>query len=81
MTWSIQNAKARFSELVQKTQDDGAQLITKNGHPIAIIMSVKEYDHMKKPKQSLIDFFKEAPFPEIDLPIERSKDEPRNFEL
>ncbi len=80
-TWQIQEAKAKFSQLVHDSTEKGHQIITKNGDPIAVILSIKDYDKIIHPKNSLLNFFKNAPYPEFDLDIQRSKDLPREVEL
>lgn len=79
--WQIQEAKAKFSELIDVVQEEGMQKITKNGEEVAIILSKNQFDELFEDKHSLIDFFKKAPYPEIDLKIERSRDLPREIEL
>lgn len=79
--WQIQEAKAKFSQLVEDANKKGHQTITKQGKPVAVIVSKKEFDEMTRPKISLISFFKAAPCQEIDLDIRRSKNLPREFEL
>lgn len=77
--WQLQDAKAHFSELVNKTLTEGAQTITKHGQEAVVIISAAEYHKLTKPSDSLIDFFRSAPSMELD--IQRSKDTGRNVEL
>lgn len=79
--WQIQEAKARFSQLVEDARTKGIQTITKQGEPVAVILSKKEYDKITKPKTSLLDMFKAAPCQDIDLDISRSKELPRDVQL
>lgn len=79
--WQLQEAKARFSELVNEVERDGYHTITKNGHPVAMIISKNEFEKMQKPKNTLLDFFREAPLPDLDLDIERNKDLGRDVNL
>ena len=79
--WQLQEAKARFSELVTEVEHDGYHTITKNGRPIAILLSKSEFEKTRMLKNSLLDFFRESPLSEIDLDIERSKDLGRNVDL
>jgi len=67
--WQMQDAKAKFSQLVKEACTDGYQVVTKNGEPVAVIISQKEFYRLKKPKSSLLDFFKKAPFPDLELDI------------
>jgi antitoxin Phd len=79
--WQIQEAKAKFSQLVEDAGRKGYQTITKKGEPIAVIMSKEEFDKIKQPKVSFLNFFKEAPHQEITLEIQRAKDLPRELDL
>lgn len=79
--WQLQEAKAKFSEVVENASNEGHQIVTKNGQPVVVIISKQEFDKMTQPKDSLLNFFQSAPYPEIDLKIERSKDLPRDIEL
>jgi prevent-host-death family protein len=79
--WQIQEAKAKFSELIDVVQKEGMQTITKNGEEVAVLLSKDKFEEMREHKNDLVDFFKKAPFSDIDLQIERSKDLPREFEL
>lgn len=80
-TWQLQEAKARFSELVNEVVKDGYQTITKNGHPVVVVMSHKEFEKMNKPKNTLGEFLSESPFSLFDLEIERDKAPDREIDL
>jgi len=79
--WQIQEAKAKFSQLVEDANVKGYQTITKQGEPVAVILSKKEFDKITQSKTSLLNFFKAAPYQEIELNIQRSKGLPRELNL
>lgn len=79
--WQIQEAKAKFSQLVNDANIKGHQTITKQGKAVAVILSKKEFDKMSQSKTSLLNFFKAAPCQEIELEIKRSKETPREVDL
>jgi antitoxin Phd len=79
--WQIQEAKAKFSQLIEDANIKGYQTITKQGEPIAVILSKKEFDKITQPKTSLLNFFKATPCQEIELNIQCSKDLPRELDL
>jgi antitoxin Phd len=79
--WQLQEAKARFSELINEVERDGCHTITKNGHPVAVVISTHEFEKMRKPKNTLLDFFREAPLPDFDFEIQRNKDLGRDIDL
>jgi prevent-host-death family protein len=79
--WQVQEAKARFSELVDEVIHDGYQTISRSGKPVAVLLSTEEFEKLKTDKGTLVDFFMNAPFPEYDLDLERDKDTGREVDL
>jgi prevent-host-death family protein len=77
--WQLQEAKNKFSEVVNHAQIDGPQEISRHGEKAAVVISFEEYKKLKRPQGSLADFFRSSPLSEIDL--ERAKDRPREVEL
>ena len=43
MSWKAQEAEQRFSELVRKAQEEGPQLITRQGAEVAVLLSAEAY--------------------------------------
>jgi prevent-host-death family protein len=78
MQWQIQEAKAKFSELVQKAIDEGPQTITRRGKDVAVVLSAAEFELMKKRQVDFKELLAAAPLEGIDL--ERDKSMPREFE-
>ena len=79
--WQLQDAKNRFSELVEKAINLGPQTVTKRGVKTVVVLSFDEYQKLTKPKTDLINFFKTSPLYGIELDLERNKDLPREVEL
>lgn len=42
-SWKLQDAKARFSEVVRRAQSEGPQRVTVHGKDAVVVMSAKEY--------------------------------------
>ena len=42
-TWPVQDAKARFSELLEACITDGPQLVTRRGAEAAVLVPVEEW--------------------------------------
>jgi prevent-host-death family protein len=42
MAWPVQDAKQKFSSLVEAARTDGPQVVTRHGREIAVVLSVKE---------------------------------------
>ena len=45
--WQLQDAKARFSELIDDTLEKGPQIVTRRGIDTAVVVSVEEWRKLK----------------------------------
>ena len=79
MNWQLQEAKARFSELVQKAIDEGPQTVTRRGQDAVVVISVEEFRLMQKRQIDFKEFLAAAPLEGVDL--ERDRDYGRDIEL
>jgi len=79
--WKLQDAKNRFSNLVNEAQKEGPQIVTKRGVETVIVLSMNDYRKLIKPKMSLVDFFQKSPLHGLELDVDRSKEPSRNIEL
>jgi antitoxin Phd len=75
--WQLQDAKNRFSEVVDKALRDGPQLVTRRGKKAVVVMSVEQYQRLVRPKGNIIEFFRKSPLRGEDLDLLRKKDHPR----
>jgi antitoxin Phd len=80
-TWQVQEAKARFSELLDRAETEGPQTITKHGSERAVVLSILEYETMKRQKPDLIDLLLNRGPKFDDFEIERDKDAGREIDL
>ena len=58
--WQLQEAKSRLSEVV-KMAAAAPQSITLRGEPVAVVISMKSYEKLVKPRNSLLEILKSAP--------------------
>jgi len=77
--WPLQDAKARFSELVNRALATGTQIVTRHGEPAVAIVPMAEYARLTARTTSLGAFFASAP--RAVLEVERSRDEGRSIEI
>ncbi len=73
--------KTKFSSLVETAQKKGPQIVTKHGKEAVVILSIKEYKRLSKPKINLIQFFKNSPLAEEIIEFSRNKETPRDIDL
>ena len=79
MAWQLQEAKAKFSELVQKAIEEGPQTVTRRGKPSVVVLSAEQFELMKKRQIDLKDLLRSAPWHELE--IERDTSPPRDTDL
>jgi len=72
-TWQLQEAKARLSEVIKKATKEGPQTITMRGEPTAVIISREEYEQLRHPRESLVDFMRKSPLYGVDLDLKREQ--------
>lgn len=70
-TWSVAEAKARFSEVIEKARTLGPQTITRNGRTAAVIVGSEEWERKRKRQGSLAEFFGSSPLRRSGLKISR----------
>ncbi len=79
--WQLQEAKNRFSEVVNKAITEGPQTVTRHGEEIVVVLSKAEYNRLKKSQGSLVDFFRQSPLVGVELDLERDQSLPRDIPL
>jgi len=69
--WQLQEAKNKFSEVVEEALKHGPQVITKRGKETVIVLSYADYRKMMLTQKKLSAFFRESPLVGIDLDLTR----------
>ena len=49
--WQLQDAKSRFSELIDDTLEKGPQVVTRRGVDTAVVVSIDEWKKLKDEKR------------------------------
>ena len=57
--WQVQDAKARFSELLDASLSEGPQIITRRGAEIAAVVPIEQWRRMESAAPSLKDWLLE----------------------
>jgi prevent-host-death family protein len=80
MTWQLQEAKTRLSELIEEAHLRGPQIITRHGAERAVILSVADYRALVAHKPNLVQYLLGGP--KVDeFEIEPSSDLGRDISL
>jgi prevent-host-death family protein len=67
--WRLQDAKARFSELVRRVHSEGPQRVTVHGRDEVVIISADEFRRLKGDRtgEALIAAMQASPHRDVDL--------------
>jgi len=79
--WSLQDAKARFSEVIDRALADGPQVVTRRGEDTVVIVAFKDFKAEENPidfKTFLLSFRGTWDLP---MPIERHLPRKLDFEI
>lgn len=82
--WSLQDAKARFSELVRRAHSEGPQHVSVRGQSSVVVLSESEYTKLTSAKPSLVELLlSDPPWPDdvVDAINDRSQDQGRDVSL
>ena len=82
--WSLQDAKNRFSAVVNAALDGDPQLVTRRGQPAVMVIAVAEYERLRQVEPNNTPTFVEhlLAIPQGgDFDFERWPLEPRPLEL
>jgi prevent-host-death family protein len=80
-SWKLEDAKARFSELVRRAHVEGPQRVSVRGRPAVVIVDAEAYERLAAPKPllGLVDFLEGLHLDGLDLT--REPDVGRDVEL
>src|SRR5256886_14805364 len=72
--WRLQDAKARFSELVRRVRSEGPQHVTIHGRDEVVIIAAEEFRRLKGDRtgQVLIDALQASPYRDIEIDVHRA---------
>src|SRR3954453_6985305 len=72
--WRLQDAKARFSELVRRVHSEGPQRVTVHGRDEVVVISAQEFRRLKGDLtgEALIAAMQASPHREIDIEPKRT---------
>lgn len=60
-TWTVAEAKAKFSELVEQAHSRGPQTITRNGRVAVVVVAAEEWERKVKRTGNLAEFLLASP--------------------
>jgi antitoxin Phd len=78
--WQVQEAKTRFSEMIEKARSNGPQIITRHGAERAVVLAIEDYRKLIAHRPGLKEYLLGGP--KVDsFEIERDLDTGREINL
>ena len=69
MSWPVQEAKARFSELLEKSVTEGPQSVTKRGVETGVLVPIDEWRRLQQRARPTLKELLLAPEPRFEIEI------------
>ncbi len=69
MAWQVQDAKARFSELLDASLRDGPQVVTRRGVEAAVLVPIEEWRRLKHAARPTLKQILLSPDARFEIPI------------
>jgi prevent-host-death family protein len=82
--WQMQDAKAKFGELVRRANSEGPQIVTYRGTETAVVLSIEEFRRLEAARPSFVDHLLGGPKLDdelVELINDRSSDTGREIDL
>ncbi|HEV7768012.1 MAG TPA: type II toxin-antitoxin system prevent-host-death family antitoxin [Thermoanaerobaculia bacterium] len=81
--WALQDAKARFSEVVRKAKTEGPQRITVHGREEVVVVSVEDYRRAKGQRtgRDLVKLLHDSPLRDVSMERVRTRARVRGVDL
>ncbi len=67
--WPLQDAKARFSELVRRAQQEGPQHVSVHGRDSVVVLSEEDFQKLKGDRSGrlLVELLAASPLKDVDI--------------
>ena len=69
MSWPVQEAKARFSELLERSVTEGPQIVTKRGVETAVLVPIDEWRRLQQRARPTLKDLLLSPEPRFEMEI------------
>ena len=80
-SWTVAEAKAKFSQVVEQARSAGPQTITRSGRLAAVVVSAEEWARKTQRVGNLAEFLADSPLRGSGLKVQRPKSGARPIKL
>ncbi len=79
--WTVAEAKAKFSELINRAKSEGPQKITRHGRTTVVIVAAEDWERKAERKGNLAEFLAASPLRSAGLKLRKLPVRLRRIEL
>ncbi|HVW22807.1 MAG TPA: type II toxin-antitoxin system Phd/YefM family antitoxin [Opitutaceae bacterium] len=79
--WTVAEAKAKFSEVIERARTRTPQMISRHGRPAVVVVSAEEWARKTGRRGTLADFLSLSPLKGVELDLRRPKEKRRPLAL
>ncbi len=65
--WQLQDAKNRFSRVVEEAIHEGPQTVTRRGEPVVVIVSIETWERLSGTRPGLKEYLRQGGLDGLDL--------------
>jgi prevent-host-death family protein len=69
--WTVAEAKAKLSEVIDRAEADGPQTITRGGRETVVVVGVEEWKRKTRRRGNLAEFFAASPLRGAGLKVKQ----------
>jgi prevent-host-death family protein len=69
--WTVAEARAKFSKVLDRAQSRGPQVITRKGRVAAVVVAAEEWERKTRRSGNLAEFFATSPLRRSGLKVKR----------
>lgn len=80
-SWTVAEAKSKFSEVIERAMSEGPQMITRKGRSAAVVVGAEEWQRKTKRVGNLAEFLAASPLRGSGVKVRRLKQRPRRVNL
>jgi prevent-host-death family protein len=82
-SWALQDAKARFSEVVRRARSEGPQHVTVHGREEVVVLSAEEFRRLRSKRSGaeIVAALQVSPYREVDIAPTRGTAPVRDISL
>ncbi|MFY9949724.1 MAG: type II toxin-antitoxin system Phd/YefM family antitoxin, partial [Candidatus Sulfotelmatobacter sp.] len=79
--WTVAEAKAKFSEVIDRAMSEGPQTVTRKGRTAVVVVDASEWQRKTMRVGNLAEFLAASPLRGSGLKLRRRKELPRKIDL